>query len=45
MVNRLIKIDYLKTYLMTTQIARAVIGKAAPFFKANSWVSSLNEFK
>ena len=30
---------------MTTQIARAVIGKAAPFFKATSWVSSQNDFK
>lgn len=30
---------------MTTQIARAVIGKAAPFFKANSWVASQNTFQ
>lgn len=30
---------------MTTQVLRATIGKVAPFFKANSWISSTNEFK
>ena len=30
---------------MASQAARAVIGKAAPFFKANSWVCASNEFK
>ena len=30
---------------MASQTAKAIIGKAAPFFKANSWVSASNEFK
>ena len=30
---------------MATSTARAIVGKAAPFFKANSWVSSANEFR
>ena len=35
----------IKIYLMASQIAKAVIGKTAPFFKANSWISSTSEFK
>jgi len=30
---------------MATQVIRATIGKVAPFFKTNAWVSSSNEFK
>ena len=30
---------------MASQTAKAIIGKAAPFFKANSWVCPSNEFK
>lgn len=30
---------------MATQAIRAVIGKTAPFFKANSWMSATSEFK
>jgi peroxiredoxin (alkyl hydroperoxide reductase subunit C) len=30
---------------MATQIAKAVIGRTAPFFKTNSWVSASKEFK
>ena len=32
-------------YHMTTQAIKAIIGKTAPYFKANAWVSSLNDFK
>jgi alkyl hydroperoxide reductase subunit AhpC len=30
---------------MATQVIRATIGKVAPHFKANSWVSATGEFK
>ena len=30
---------------MASQAIKAVIGKTAPFFKANSWISATNEFK
>lgn len=30
---------------MASHAIRAAIGKAAPFFKANSWVSATNEFR
>lgn len=30
---------------MASQAVKAVIGKTAPFFKANAWISASNEFK
>ena len=30
---------------MASQVVRATIGKLAPHFKANSWISATNNFK
>lgn len=36
---------FLIKYPMVHRATRAVIGKTAPYFKANSWISAINEFK
>jgi hypothetical protein len=30
---------------MASQAIKAIVGKTAPYFKANAWISSINDFK